>query len=192
MSGCKLVSTPIEQNHNALCKENGELLDNITGYQRLIGKLIILAHTRPDISYTVHVLSQYMHSPTNGHLKVAFGLLRYLKQSPGRGVLFSKGSHFDLVAYADSGWAKCLETRKSITGYCVFLGNSMVSWKSKKQMTVSRSSAEAEYRSVCAVACEVVWIKNILSELDIHVNVPVKLFCDNTAALVDSSKLCLS
>ncbi|KAL9996132.1 putative RNA-directed DNA polymerase [Helianthus debilis subsp. tardiflorus] len=185
MSGCKPVSTPIEQNYlvNALCKGNGELLDDITGYQRLVGKLIYLAHTRPDISYTVHFLSQYMHSPTNGHLKVAFRLLRYLKQSPGRGVLFSKGSHFDLIAYADSDWAKCLETRKSITGYCVFLGNSMVSWRSKKQTTVSRSSAEAEYRSMCAVACEVVWIKNILSELDINVNLPVKLFCDNTAAL---------
>ncbi|KAJ0900510.1 putative RNA-directed DNA polymerase [Helianthus annuus] len=185
MSGCKPVSNPIEQNHviTSLCKENSDIVDNITGYQKLVGKLIYLAHTRPDISYTVHYLSQYMHSPTQGHLKIAFRLLRYLKQSPGKGVLLSKGSNFKLLAYADSDWGKCLESRRSVTGFCVFLGNSLVSWKSKKQGTVSRSSAEAEYRSMCAAACEVVWLKNILHELDISVELPVFLHCDNSAAL---------
>ncbi|KAJ0627129.1 putative RNA-directed DNA polymerase [Helianthus annuus] len=161
MLGCKPVSIPIDQSHvvNALLESNSGPLHNITGYQQLVGKLIYLSHTRPDISYAVHVLSQFMHSPTEGHLKLAFHLLRYLKTAPGRGLLFSKGQSFDLTVFADSDWAKCLVTRKSVTGFCVFLGNSLVSWKSKKQSTVSRSSAEAEYRSMCAAACESVWIK---------------------------------
>ncbi|KAJ0480794.1 putative RNA-directed DNA polymerase [Helianthus annuus] len=185
MLGCKPVSIPIDQSHvvNTLLENNSGPLQNITGYQQLVGKLIYLSHTRPDISYAVHVLSQFMHSPTEGHLKLAFHLLRYLKSAPGKGLLFSKSQSFNLTVFADSDWAKCLVTRKSVTGFCVFLGNSLVSWKSKKQSTVSRSSAEAEYRSMCAAACEAVWLKNLLSELEVNVEVPIKLFCDNNAAI---------
>ncbi|MFS7899741.1 putative RNA-directed DNA polymerase [Helianthus anomalus] len=185
MLGCKPVSIPIDQSHivNALLDNNCGPLHNVTGYQQLVGKLIYLSHTRPDISYAVHVLSQFMHSPTEGHLKLAFHLLRYLKDAPGRGLLFSKSQSFDLNVFADSDWAKCLVTRKSVTGFCVFLGNSLVSWKSKKQTTVSRSSAEAEYRSMCAAACESVWLKHMLSELGVIVEIPIKLFCDNNAAI---------
>ncbi|KAM0038353.1 putative RNA-directed DNA polymerase [Helianthus debilis subsp. tardiflorus] len=185
MLGCKPVTVPIEQSHvvNTLLESNTGLLDNITGYQQLIGKLIYLSHTRPDISYAVHVLSQFMHSPTDGHLKLAFRLLRYLKSSPGKGLLFSNNDSFNLTVFSDSDWAKCLMSRKSVTGFCVFLGNSLISWKSKKQSTVSRSSAEAEYRAMCAATCESIWLKNLLSELKVVVEVPINLFCDNNAAL---------
>ncbi|XP_076894922.1 uncharacterized protein LOC143547361 [Bidens hawaiensis] len=87
------------------------------------------------------------------------------------------------TAYVDSDWAKCLSSRRSVTVFCVLLGNSLVSWKSKKQLTVSRSSAEAEYRSMCAAAGEIIWLVNLLAELKVRVTLPVKMFCDNSAAI---------
>ncbi|KAM0072675.1 putative RNA-directed DNA polymerase [Helianthus debilis subsp. tardiflorus] len=185
-SGCdKPVGTPIELSHVVTNKiENDKnLLDNVTGFQKLVGKLIYLSLTRPDISYAVQFLSQYMHKPCQSHLDIALRLLRYLKQSPGMGVVFKKTGNFDITAYVDLDWAKCLLTRKSITGYGIFLGNTLVSWKSKKQGFVSRSTAEAEYRAMCSATCEVMWIKNVLSELKISCSLPVALFCDSKSAI---------
>ncbi|KAK1429347.1 hypothetical protein QVD17_11555 [Tagetes erecta] len=148
MLGSKPISNPIEQNIVVTDKQNSYKedfeLSDVTGYQKLIGKLIYLTLTRPDISYTVGCLSQFMHKPLDSHLKIAMRLLRYLKESPGKGCFISKSDSLNLTAYADSDWGKCLATRRSISGYCIYLGNSLVSWKSKKQTTVSRSSAEAK------------------------------------------------
>ncbi|KAJ0735667.1 putative RNA-directed DNA polymerase [Helianthus annuus] len=183
--GCKPVGTPIELSHviNKDLEDKQEVLVEITGYQKLIGKLIYLSLTRPDICYVVQFLSQYMHRPCESHLKVALRLLRYLKLSPGKGLLFKKDECFDLTCYADSDWGKCLSTRKSVTGYCVFLGHNLISWKSKKQSTVSRSSGEAEYRAMCSATCELVWVVNLLSELQVCCKTPVQLFCDSSAAM---------
>ncbi|KAK9069971.1 hypothetical protein SSX86_010369 [Deinandra increscens subsp. villosa] len=189
LTGSKPVTCPLEQNYTltTLCAKNNNVLQNISGYQKLIGKLIYLSHTRPDIAYSVHFLSQFMHQPTNGHLQIALRLLRYLKKSPGMGILFTPGSVNDVKVYTDADWAKCLQTRKSVTGYCVFLGNTLISWKSKKQSTISRSTAESEYRAMCAGTCEIMWLINLLSELNIKVDLPVPLMCDNTAAISISS-----
>ncbi|GKB79320.1 ribonuclease H-like domain-containing protein, partial [Tanacetum coccineum] len=137
------------------------LLENITDYHKLMGKLIYLRNTTPDISYDVHCLSQFMHSPLTSHLKIAFKILRYLKSCP----------------------AKCIVTRKSVTGYCVFLNNSLVSWKSKKQNTLSKSSTEAEYRALASVTSEVIWILKILKDLQIKNLLPVLLHCDSNSAI---------
>ncbi|KAJ0909110.1 putative RNA-directed DNA polymerase [Helianthus annuus] len=183
--GCKPVNTPIEQSYVVKSKldKDQKLLNNITCFQKLIGKLIYLSLTRPDISYTVQFLSQFMHKPTEVHLSLALRLLRYLKQSPGKGLSFKKGLNLDLLGYADADWAKCLSTRKSVTGYCVYLGDCLVSWKSKKQSTVSRSSAEAEYRAMCSATCEIMWLKNLLSELSVSCSLPVVLKCDSQSAM---------
>ncbi|KAK9065501.1 hypothetical protein SSX86_014902 [Deinandra increscens subsp. villosa] len=184
----KPVHNPIEQNVIVTNKQNSykedRELDNITGYQKLIGKLIYLTLTRPDISYTVGCLSQFMHKPLDSHLKIAMRLLRYLKNSPGKGCLFSKSDTLNLSAFADSDWGKCLATRRCISGYCIYLGNSLVSWKSKKQPTVSRSSAEAEYRAMALTGCEVTWLIKLLADLNIQCNLPVSLYCDNRAAVL--------
>ncbi|KAJ0890765.1 putative RNA-directed DNA polymerase [Helianthus annuus] len=183
--GCKPVNTPIELSHivNKLTDSDKTELVDVTNYQKLIGKLIYLSLTRPDISYAVQYLSQFMHKPLTVHLRIALRLLRYLKLSPGKGLVFKKSDSFDLTCFADSDWAKCLDTRKSVTGYCIFLGNNLVSWKSEKQSTVSRSTGEAEYRAMCSATCELVWIVNVLSELDVQCKIPIPVFCDSNAAM---------
>ncbi|KAJ0846586.1 putative RNA-directed DNA polymerase [Helianthus annuus] len=124
-----------------------------------------------------------MHKPCQSHLDIALRLLRYLKQSPGRGVMFRKIGNFDLSGFVDSDWAKCTMTRKSVTGFGIFLGGTLVSWKSKKQGFVLRPTAEAEYRVMCSATCEIMWIKNILSELSIGFTLPITLFCDSKSAI---------
>ncbi|KAJ0523146.1 putative RNA-directed DNA polymerase [Helianthus annuus] len=183
--GCKPAGTPIELSHivNKKSIEEKEELVNITNYQKLIGKLIYLSLTRPDISYAVQYLSQFMHKPLSVHLKIALRLLRYLKLSPGKGLLFKRSDNFDLSCFADSDWAKCIDTRRSVTGFCIFLGDNLVSWKSKKQSTVSRSTGEAEYRAMCSATCELVWIVNVLSELGVSCKLPIQVFCDSSAAI---------
>ncbi|GJU20137.1 ribonuclease H-like domain-containing protein [Tanacetum coccineum] len=138
------------------------LLENNIDYQKLMGKLIYLTNTRPDISYVVHCLSQFMHYPLTSHLKIAFKVLRYLKSCPGLGVHITKTSGMFLTAYSDVDWTKCIVTRKFVTVYCVFLNSSLVSCKSKKQDTLSKSSTEAEYRALASVTSEVIWILKTL------------------------------
>ncbi|KAJ0558902.1 putative RNA-directed DNA polymerase [Helianthus annuus] len=183
--GVKPVNTPIEQSHVLAGKldKKLDLVKDVTSFQKLIGKLIYLSITRPDISYAVQFLSQFMHAPNSGHLDIALRLLKYLKLSPGKGVMFKRANVFCVKGYVDSDWAKCLATRKSVTGYCIFLGNCVVSWKSKKQSVVARSTAEAEYRAMCSATCEIMWILNILKELHIKCELPVKLFCDSQSAI---------
>ncbi|XP_042939361.1 uncharacterized mitochondrial protein AtMg00810-like [Carya illinoinensis] len=135
--GSKPINTPIEQNHK-LSHSSMDYLSDVTSYRRLIGRLIYLSITRPDITYAVNVLSQFMDTPTQEHLHTAHRVLRYLKGSIGQGIFYSSKSDTHLKAYSDSDWAACPETRRSVTGFCVFLGDSLISWKSKKQPTVSR------------------------------------------------------
>ncbi|KAD6118892.1 hypothetical protein E3N88_10163 [Mikania micrantha] len=97
-------------------------------------------------------------------LPIAIRLLRYLKE----GILIEKGENLDIKAFVDSDWGKCFDSRRSVTGLCVFIGQNLVYWKSKKQSTVSGSSAEAEYRSMCAAACEILWLLNVFKELGRH------------------------
>ncbi|GJT31522.1 putative RNA-directed DNA polymerase [Tanacetum coccineum] len=128
-------------------------------------------------------LSQDMHAPKLIDMKNAFKVLRYIKHSPGKGIQYSKSNDFQVSAYVDSDWAKCIATRKSITGYAVYLGNCLVSWKSKRQTVLAKSSAEAEFRAMSSVACEIIWILKILTELNVKYKTPVDMFCDNNAAM---------
>ncbi|KAJ0675133.1 putative RNA-directed DNA polymerase [Helianthus annuus] len=183
--GVKPVNTPIEQSHIIANKLslNQSVVKDVTNFQKLIGKLIYLSITRPDISYAVQFLSQFMHSPQECHLQIALRLLKYLKMSPGKGILFRRENDLVLKGFVDSDWAKCLATRKSVTGYGIFLGSSLISWKSKKQSVVARSTAEAEYRAMCSASCEVIWVLNVLKELGVDCKLPVQLFCDSQSAI---------
>ena len=162
--GAAPSSVPMEQNLK-LNSTNGELIKNPSQYRRLVGRLIYLSITRPDICYSVNHLSQFMNQPRKSHFDAAIRVLRYLKGTPGQGLLFPAKNNLKLVGYCDADWASCPTTRRSVTGYCVFLGNSLISWKTKKQSTVSRSSAEAEYRSMAAITCEFTWLRYLLQDL---------------------------
>ena len=124
-----------------------------------------------------------MHKPTTVHMKMVERILAYLKGSPGKGIWKKKNSSSEILGYCDADWAGDHQDRKSTTGYCTFVGGNMVTWKSKKQRVVSRSSAEAEYRSIAVTTCELIWLKALLKDLGYHTNQPMKLYCDNKAAL---------
>lgn len=117
------------------------------------------------------------------HYEAAIRVLRYLKAHPGQGIFLRMDSDLQLYAYCDSDWAGCPITRCSVTGYFIMLGSSPISWKTKKQATVSRSSAEAAYRSMAFTCAELRWLKNFLASLGVFHRQPMRLFCDNQAAL---------
>ncbi|CAA7049817.1 unnamed protein product [Microthlaspi erraticum] len=142
----KPASTPIELNQK-LATATGPLA-NVKQYRRLVGRLIYLVNTRPELSYTVHILTQFMQNPLQPHLDAALRVVCYLKGCPGQGVFLNSTDDIAITALCDFDWAACPLTRLSLSAYFVFLGRSPVSWKTKKQQTVSHSSAEAEYRSM--------------------------------------------
>ncbi|CAO2825263.1 unnamed protein product [Amaranthus hypochondriacus] len=182
MQNAKSLKLPLDPNVK-LTADIGDLLPNPLPYQQLIGKLIYLTLTRPDITFAIHILSQYMHKPTTIHMQAAKRVLRYLKGNPSQGILLASSSAATLKAYSDSDWAGCPFTRKSTTGFCIMLGHSPLSWKSKKQSVVARSSAEAEYRAMALTTCEVLWLTQLLKELGIPYLGATPLNCDNKAAL---------
>ncbi|XP_071727222.1 secreted RxLR effector protein 161-like [Rutidosis leptorrhynchoides] len=167
--GCKPVSVPIEQ--NVYCKieptENDPVISDITQYQRLVGKLIYLTMTRPAISFAVHYLSQFMHKPLQSHFKLALHVLRYLKLSLGKDNIIVKSKNLNFCSYADADWAKSMFLSKSVNGYCVFMRDSLVSWKRKKQNVVARSSVESEYRSMSNATCEIMRIIKIPHDMKV-------------------------
>ncbi|KAK3018899.1 hypothetical protein RJ639_005104 [Escallonia herrerae] len=178
LSASKPAAFPMEQNHS-LALTGGPLLSDLGPYRRLIGRLIYLTITRPDICYAVHVLSQFMQSPRSQHWDAALWVLRYLKAAPAQGLFLLADSPLQIYAFCDSDWASCPLTRHSVTEYFISLGNSPISWRTKKQPTVSRSSAEAEYHSMAITT----WLKSFLLSLGIHHDRPMRLFCDKQAAL---------
>ncbi|GAB2299331.1 hypothetical protein Dimus_038555 [Dionaea muscipula] len=137
--GAKPATIPMEPDLDLTTKGRDSLKDP-TSFRRLIGKLIYLTITRPEITFAVNTLSQFMQEPKINHHKAALRLLHYLKSAPGQGLFFLSQNQLCLIGYCDADWARCPLTRRSVTGYCIFLGQSLISWKSKKQVTVSRSS----------------------------------------------------
>ncbi|KAL0399761.1 UNVERIFIED_CONTAM: Retrovirus-related Pol polyprotein from transposon RE1 [Sesamum radiatum] len=137
-----------------LSAHNSPPLSDAEPYRRLVGRLLYLSFTRPDISFGAQQLSQFVHAPCAVHLDAAMHLVRYLKGCPERGLFFPASNSLSLTAYCDADWASCTDSRRSLTGYCIFLGEALISWKTKKQTTVARSTAEAEYRSLGSTVCE--------------------------------------
>ncbi|KAL2237900.1 UNVERIFIED_CONTAM: Retrovirus-related Pol polyprotein from transposon RE2 [Sesamum indicum] len=182
MSAAKSIKTPFPLGLK-LATTSGAPLSQPDQYRRLIGRLLYLGFTSPDISHSVQQLSQFLTRPCDAHWRATLHVVRYLKGEPSKGLFFPATCNFELTAYCDADWALCTDSRRSLTGYCIFLGAALVSWKTKKQSTVSRSTAEAEYRSMAATVCELKWLSYLLSDFNITLPLPVRLFCDNQAAL---------
>nr|GEW37176.1 ribonuclease H-like domain-containing protein [Tanacetum cinerariifolium] len=154
---CESCGTPIESKEGVVKNSTNKFIEidytlsRINNYQKLVEKLIYFTHTRPDISYDVHVLSQFVQAPMQSHLKLAFRVLSTLKMLQVKVFILIK----EMSVYVDSDWAKCKVIRKSVTGYAVFMGKNLVSWKSKRQSMLSKSSTEAEYRAMNSFAIQI-------------------------------------
>jgi histone deacetylase 1/2 len=182
MLNCKPASTPVDTKAKVSAGE-GELLQDQTFYRRIAGALQYMVLTRPDLAYAVQQACLHMHAPRDAHWNFVKRILRYVRGTTGHGVLLRASTSTTLTAYTDADWAGCPDTRRSTSGFCIFLGDALVSWSSKRQPVVSRSSAEAEYRGVANAAAECCWLRNFLSELGITVNKASIIFCDNVSAV---------
>jgi hypothetical protein len=139
--------------------------------------------TRPAIAHGVHILSQFVSAPTSVHYSHLLCVLRYLKRTTCRRLFYARNNQLQLHAYSYSTWASDPIDRRSVTGYCLFLGTSLIAWKSKKQTVVSRSSAEAELRALATTTSEIVWVRWLLADLGVSCDAPTSILCDSTAAI---------
>ncbi|XP_019255434.1 PREDICTED: uncharacterized protein LOC109234046 [Nicotiana attenuata] len=176
------VISPLELNHK-LHVNVGDLLPQPDKFRSLVGKLLFLTHTRPDICFGVQHLSQFLKAPRVPHMHAALHMLRYLKGTLDLGLFYSSSRNFSVQAYSDNDWAACPDTRRSVTGFCIFLGDSLIGWKSKKQLVVSLSSAEAEYRALRKVVVELTWLSRLLHDISMPIVSPISVFCDNATAI---------
>uniref|UniRef100_A0A2N9IFB3 AP2/ERF domain-containing protein n=1 Tax=Fagus sylvatica TaxID=28930 RepID=A0A2N9IFB3_FAGSY len=185
MTSCKPSSTPFASS-SRLTPTQGHPFSDPTSFRSLVGALQYLTFTRPDLSFAVNQVCQFMHKPTDAHLMAAKRILRYLRGTLHRGLLF-RPSSLHLQAYADADWAGDPVDRRSTSGNIVFHGSTPITWVSKKQNTVSRSSTEAEYRSLASTTAELFWIRMVLKDLGIFLPNPPILWCDNLSALALAS-----
>ncbi|PKU75882.1 Retrovirus-related Pol polyprotein from transposon TNT 1-94 [Dendrobium catenatum] len=181
MTNAKPVSTPASCKTVLTSTSNNEF-SNPQLFRNLIGSLQYLTLTRPDIQYTVQQLSQHMHKPLNLHFEALKRLLRFIKGTTNFGISLLTGD-LTLKGFSDADWATNSQDRKSISGYCNFLGKSLISWQVKKQTTVARSSTEAEYRVLATEASEVIWLRRLLEDFHIPQTIPTTIYCDNTSAI---------
>lgn len=180
--GCKPFTAPMDPSIKLTKDTGGELVD-AEAYRRLIGRLMYLQITRPGITFAVNKLSQFSSAPRDSHLRGVLKVLHYIKGTVGQGLFQSSKAEMQIQAFADSDWGSCQDTRRSTSGFCIFLGTSLIAWKSKKQQVDSKSSAEAEYRSLSVVSDDLLWLSNFLKEMCFTLSKPTLLFCDNTAAI---------
>ncbi|WVZ84579.1 hypothetical protein U9M48_031602, partial [Paspalum notatum var. saurae] len=162
-------------------------MKDATDFRSLAGALQYLTFTKPDIAYAVQQVCLHMHTPREPHLAALKRIVRYIQGTLDLGLLLWPSASSDLVIYSDADWAGCPDTRKSTSGHAVFLGDNLVSWSSKHQMTVSRSSAEAEYRVMANVFAEASWLRQLLQELHVPLRRSTLVYYNNISTVYMAS-----
>ena len=185
MLNCKECDTPIitgSKLHKEVKGYLGQYIEDATSYKSLVGGLQYLVLTRLEIAFVVHKLSQCMIAPTLQHVMTCKRVLRYLKEIANYGLKFSAGGEMKITSFTDADWACDIDDRKSIGVYCIYFGNNLVSWSSKKQSVVTRSSAESEYQALASASAEITWLQSLFSELNIKCTSLPIIWCDNMSA----------
>jgi histone deacetylase 1/2 len=183
MENCNPATTPLAV-AETLSRNSGTLLnsDDSHRYRSVVGGLQYLTLTRPDISFAVNKVCQFLSQPTDVHYESVKRILRYVKGTLTTGLRIHKSSSAVISIFTDADWAGCVDDRRSTSGFAVFVGANLISWSSKKQPTVSRSSTEAEYKALANGAAEAIWVDSLLKELGvIRQRTPI-LWCDNLGA----------
>ncbi|XP_073358250.1 secreted RxLR effector protein 161-like [Aegilops tauschii subsp. strangulata] len=183
MENCKPTSTPLSTS-DQLARVSGQPLgaDDSFRYRSVVGGLQYLTLTRPDISFAVNKVCQFLSQPTDVHWEAVKRILRYVKGTLQTGLKFRKAVSTSISIFTDADWAWCPDDRRSTGGFAIFVGPNLISWSSKKQPTVSRSSTEAEYKALANGAAEAIWVESLLKEFGVsQQRVPV-LWCDNLGA----------
>ncbi|XP_021975038.1 uncharacterized mitochondrial protein AtMg00810-like [Helianthus annuus] len=182
MTACKPCHTLVDLS-SKLSASDGPLVADPTLYRSLARAVQYLTFSRPDISYAVQQVCLFMHDPREPHYAFMKRIIRYIQGTLDYGIRIVKSRSHDLVAYSDADWGGCPDSRRSTSGYCVFFGNNLLSWSSKRQPTVSRSSAEAGYRGVANAVAEATWLRNLLLELHTPLRKASIIYCDNVSAV---------
>ncbi|XP_039690650.1 uncharacterized mitochondrial protein AtMg00810-like [Medicago truncatula] len=182
MSSCKLCPTLVDTKPKLSGKSTTPYKDQSL-YRNLAGALQYLTFTRPTISYAVQQICLFMRNSMDDHMQALRRILRYVQGTRQYGLHLYPSSTSSLISYTDADWGGCSDTRRSTSGYCVFLGDNLHSWSSKRQPTLSRSSAEVEYRSVANVVSESSWLRNLLLELHCPIYKATMVYCDNVSAI---------
>jgi histone deacetylase 1/2 len=183
MENCNPTSTPLVATEQ-LSRESGTPLgsDDSFRYRSVVGALQYLTLTRPDISFAVNKVCQFLSQPTGVHWEAVKRILRYVKGTLDTGLQIRKSPLHGISIFTNADWAGCVDDRRSIGGYAIFVGPNLVSWSLKKQPTVSRSSTEAEYKALANGAAEAIWVDSVLSELGVQRQRTPILWCDNLGA----------
>lgn len=182
MSASKPCSTPVDTK-SKLAADEGKPVSNPTEYRSLAGALQYLTFTRPDISYAVQQLCFFMHDPREPHLNAMKRVIGYLQGTKHMDLQLLKSQKMNMTAYTDADWSGCPSTRRSTSGFCVYLGDNLISWSAKRQPTISRSSAEAEYKGVANAVAESCYLRNLLLEMGTPPTQATLVYCDNVSAV---------
>lgn len=183
LADCNPVRYPMDPKEQLSKDEGGKKVD-ATWYKSLVGGLRYLVHTRPDIAFSVGIVSRYMEQPTTQHLNAVKRILRYVKGTQNYGLIYSKkGGNNILTGYSDSDLAGGLDDRKSTGGMAFYLNENLITWVSQKQRCVALSSCEAEFMAATAAACQSIWLKNVLSQVTDECTGPVVLYIDNKSTI---------
>ncbi|XP_050909931.1 uncharacterized mitochondrial protein AtMg00810-like [Lathyrus oleraceus] len=181
MDSCKAMSTPMGSGTYVDQDESGVSID-ITKYRDMIGSLLYLTVSRPDIMFSVCLCARFQANSKESHLMAVKRIMKYLKGTTNVGLWYPKGSVCNLLGYSDADYAGCKTDRKSTSGTCNILGNALVSWSCKKQACVALSTAEAEYIAAGSCCAQILWLKQQLSDYGVNLGC-IPLRCDNTSAV---------
>ena len=181
LGDAKHMKTPLPTSHKLGKDEGGEDVDP-TLYRSMIGSLLYLTASRPDIMFSVCVCARYQACPKNSHLQAVKRIIRYVAGTCDLGVWYTRDTNMYLTGFSDSDWAGCEDDRKSTSGGCFYVGNNLVSWYSRKQNCVSLSTAESEYVAAASACSQLIWLQHMLDDYGLECK-ELKLLCDNMSAI---------